>query len=92
MTVTVLDPVVPPIVPAGHPAPRLRTLTGTTVGVWSNRKMNTIELLDACAAVLAERHGVASFRRGTYDATRTMRPDEWVGLEGCDAVLLTHGD
>jgi hypothetical protein len=30
--------------------------------------------------------------RGSYDAGRLMRDDEWKGLEDCDAVLLTHGD
>ena len=35
---------------------------------------------------------VSGVVRGSYDAGRLMRADEWEGLEGCDAVLLTHGD
>ena len=41
---------------------------------------------------IADRNSVAGVVRGSYDAGRLMRADEWKGVEDCDAILLTHGD
>lgn len=92
MRYQLLDPVVEPFVPEARLAPRLDGLAGKRIGLWSNRKINTTALLDECEVILRERHRIGSVQRGTYDAARVMRPDEWVGVDGCDAVLLTHGD
>ena len=88
----VLDPVVEPYVPAARLAPRLDGLAGKRIGLWSNLKINTTELLDECEAVLRQRYGIASSQRGTYNVSRVMRPEEWGDVDGCDAVILTHGD
>jgi hypothetical protein len=88
----VLDPVVEPTIPEACLAPRLDTLEGKWIGLWSNNKINAGELLDEVEAVLRARHGIAGTYRGTYNAGRVMRPDEWGDLDGCDAVILTHGD
>jgi hypothetical protein len=92
MGYSLLDPVVEPYVPEGRLAPRLDTLAGKRIGLWSNLKINTTELLDEVEAILRERCGIASTQRGTYNAGRVMRPEEWGDVDGCDAVVLTHGD
>jgi len=87
-----LDPVVEPTIPEGRLAPRLDTLEGKRIGLWSNRKINAAELLDEVEAILRERCGIGGTQRGTYNAGRLMRPEEWGDIDGCDAVILTHGD
>jgi hypothetical protein len=88
----VLDPVVKPTVPEAHLAPRLQTLEGKCIGLWSNNKINAVELLDEVEAILRDQYCIAGAKRGTYNAGRVMRPGEWGDIEGCDAVILTHGD
>ena len=92
MSYEILDPTVDPVVPHGRLAPRLSTLEGARVGLWSNMKINADELLDEVEAILREEHGVASTQRGFYNAGRVMRAEEWGDIDGCDAVILTHGD
>jgi hypothetical protein len=92
MGYSLLDPVVEPYVPSNRLAPRLDTLAGKRIGLWSNLKINTTELLDACEKILHEQHGIAGTQRGYYNAGRVMRPEEWGDVDGCDAVILTHGD
>jgi hypothetical protein len=92
MPYALLDPTVEPFVPEARLAPRLDTLEGKRIGLWSNMKINAAELLDAVEAVLREEHGIAGTQRGTYNAGRVMRPEEWGDIDGCDAVILTHGD
>ena len=88
----ILDPTVDPVVVPGALAPRLTTLEGTRVGLWSNMKINADALLDEVEKILREEHCVASTQRGFYNAGRVMRLEEWGDIDGCDAVILTHGD
>jgi hypothetical protein len=92
MGYAVLDPVVQPTIPKASLAPRLETLEGKWIGLWSNSKINASELLDEVEAVLRARYDIAGTYRGTYNAGRVMRPGEWGDIDGCDAVILTHGD
>lgn len=87
-----VDPVTEPVAPPGQLAPRLDTLDGTRIGLWANLKLNSIELLDQVEHVLKERYQIAGTVRGSYNAGRVMAPDEWGDIDGCDAVILTHGD
>ena len=88
----ILDPTVDPVVAPGALAPRLATLEGTRIGLWSNMKINADALLDEVEKILREEHGVASTQRGFYNAGRVMGFEEWGDIDGCDAVILTHGD
>jgi hypothetical protein len=88
----VLDPTSEALVEPGKRAARLDTLEGKRVGLYQNGKLNAKELMDHVEELLRERHRLAGIVRGSYDAGRLMRDDEWKGLEDCDAVLLTHGD
>jgi len=87
-----LDPVIEATVPDARLAPRLDTLRGKWIGLWSNRKINAAELLEEAETVLRCRYDIAGTHRGTYNAGRVMRPEEWGDIDGCDAVILTHGD
>jgi hypothetical protein len=88
----ILDPTVDPVVEPGTLAPRLTSLEGARIGLWSNMKINADALLDEVEKILREEHGVASTQRGFYNAGRVMRFEEWGDIDGCDAVILTHGD
>ena len=92
MSFQILDPVAEPIVPDGRLAPRLDTLDGKRIGLWANLKINSVELLDQVELVLKERYAIAGTVRGSYNAGRVMEPREWGDIDGCDAVILTHGD
>ena len=87
-----VDPVVPPTSAGVQLAPRLDTLAGKRIGLWSNLKLNTTELLDCVEAELRARHDIAGTVRGTYHPARVLRADEWGAVDTCDAVILTHGD
>lgn len=88
----VLDPTEPAVVEPGRLAPRLETLHGKVVGLYSNQKLNATRLLDMVEELLHERFELKGVVRGTYNVGRLMRRDEWKDVEGCDAVILTHGD
>ena len=87
-----VNPVVAPSVATAELAPRLDTLDGKRIGLWSNKKLNADELLDCVAVELRSRHHIAGTVAGTYHPARVMRPNEWGALDSCDAVILTHGD
>lgn len=88
----VLDPTSEAIVAPGQRAARLDSLDGKRIGLFQNGKLNARELMDEVEVLLRQRHRVAGVVRGSYDAGRLMRADEWKGVEDCDAILLTHGD
>jgi hypothetical protein len=88
----VLDPVAAPVIEPGQPAARLDSLDGKRVGLYGNLKIQTLELLAIVEEILSSRFRIQQFVRGTYNPTRLMRPEEWVGVDDCDAMLLTHGD
>ena len=87
-----LDPTSEPVIEPGDLAPRLDTLDGKTIGLYANMKLNAVELLDELETLLSGRFRIAHFVRGSYNAGRLMRPDEWEGVDACDAIVLTHGD
>ena len=87
-----VDPTVAPTRASAQLAPRLATLDGARVGLWSNNKLNARELLDCVGDELRRRHEVAELVAGSYHPARVMRADEWGALDRCDAVILTHGD
>ena len=87
-----VDPVVAPRVEAAQLAPRLATLDGATIGLWSNTKLNAKELLDACETELRARWQIAGTVRGYYHAAKVLGASEWGEVDRCDAVILTHGD
>jgi hypothetical protein len=92
MAITILDPTVPVTVERTCLADRLDTLDGTTVGLFSNRKLNADRLLCLVGERLQREHGVKALVRGRYEVSRGMRRDEWIGIERCDAVVLANGD
>ena len=87
-----LDPVTEADVESSPGAPRLDSLDGKVIGLYSNRKLNADRLLDMVSGLLDERFDVKEFVRGTYNGGRVMRRDEWKDIERCDAIILTHGD
>jgi hypothetical protein len=87
-----VDPVVVPATAAAQLAPRLRSLDGARIGLWSNQKLNANELLSCVEEELRARHRIAGVVHGSYHPARVMRPNEWGEVDSCDAVILTHGD
>jgi hypothetical protein len=77
---------------AGLPlAPRLDTLEGKTIGLWSNQKLNASRLLEFIRDELAKDFNF-SIVHGTYDPGRLMEDHEWGEVRSCDAVILANGD
>ncbi len=87
-----VNPVVAASTVGAQLAPRLSSLEGTTIGLWSNAKLNADELLGACEAELRSRHDIAGVVRGGYHPARVLGGHEWGAVDLCDAVILTHGD
>ncbi len=95
MAFTVLDPMQQPLpeeaAGATPTAPRLSTLNGKTVGLWSNQKLNATRLLELVREELE-----ASYRfevvRGVYDPGALMPEDGWGQVGRCDAVIMATGD
>ena len=92
---TVLDPTQSPLAEdssANLPiAPRLDTLDGKTLGLWSNEKINASRLLEMIQEELAK-HYQFEVVRGTYDPGNLMPHDGWGDVDQCDAVILANGD
>ncbi len=89
---TILDPVSDIVEDAATFSPRLDSLNGKVVGLYGNNKMKVTELLDMVGGILSERYDLKRIVRGSYNGGRVMRPDEWVDVHECDAIVLTHGD
>jgi hypothetical protein len=87
-----VDPVATSCAAPVELAPRLDTLDGKRIGLWSNMKLNAPELLACVEAELRSRHDIAGTVAGSYNPARLMRPNEWGSMDTCDAVILTHGD
>ena len=91
----VLDPTQAPNADAtaeGLPlAPRLDTLEGKAVGLWSNQKLNASKLLEFIRQELARAYKFTVVH-GTYDPGRLMEDHEWGDVSSCDAVILANGD
>ena len=88
----VLDPVEEASSDVATMAPRLDTLDGKVVGLYANMKLRSVELLDLVQEELQQRVRLAGVVRGKYNVGRVMRPEEWIDVEKCDAIILTHGD
>ena len=88
----VLEPTAEAVVEPGELAQRLDSLDGKKIGLFDNTKLNASELMDLVEAELRSRHRLEGVVRGTYNPARVMHPDEWQGVDDCDAVILTHGD
>ena len=88
----VLDPVEVSTSDRYARAPRLDSLDGKVVGLYANNKLRSIELLDMVQEELDQREKLAGIVRGSYNVGRLMEPEEWIDVEKCDAIVLTHGD
>ncbi len=93
-TLRVLDPTATQSVATAGMAERPDSLAGKRVGLLSNDKLNSEELLDAIYDVLAERFDVsAAHRFNKGDASRPAEPDVLTGFSGeVDVALLANGD
>jgi hypothetical protein len=94
MSIIVLDPAQEPVAQtaSSYPmAPRLATLDGKRLGLYSNVKLNSARLLDFVADELAKEFSF-DILRGFYDAAQLMPDDGWGEIDTCDAVLLANGD
>ncbi len=88
----VLDPTIDPAVEGARLAPRLGSLNGKVLGLFSNYKLNSAKLVDMVGTILSERYQLKGIVRGTYSSGRLMRRDEWQGVERCDVIVLATGD
>jgi hypothetical protein len=92
---TVLDPTQAPLAEdlsaSLSTAPRLGTLDGRKLGLWSNQKINATKLLEMIREELAQRYSFEVVR-GIYDPGNLMSPDGWGQVDECDAVILCNGD
>jgi len=89
---TVLEPIAESVTNPESLAPRLSTLDGKVIGLYSNKKLNADRLLELVEEELKSRHELAGVVRSTYTGMRLMKRDEWRDVEECDAIILTHGD
>jgi hypothetical protein len=89
---TILDPTADATLESATLSPRLDTLNGKVVGLYSNEKPKATELLELVGGILSEQFQLRGIVRGTYNGLRVMRPDQWVDVHKCDAIVLTHGD
>ena len=93
MSIEVLDPTYEADPPQFVLAARLRTLRGTTIGIVSNGKRNTVPFFDALEKELIGTHGAARVVRRTksnYSAPADSRLVE--ELRTWDAVVAGIGD
>ena len=94
----ILDPTLGPTVvppPLTVPcAPRPAPLRGATIGLLANGKSNGMALLDAVAARLRERHGVADVLRvaKTNASAPVSEEDAALLAKHCAAVITAIGD
>jgi hypothetical protein len=91
MPIRMLDPVQEPVDEVHGLAPRLTTLDGKVLGLWSNQKLNAVRLMELIAADLARDHAF-TIKTGEYFAFRLMEAHEWGDVAACDAVILANGD
>ena len=91
MPIVVLNPEQEAVVSNYRLAPRLVTLAGKTLGLFNNGKLNASNLLEFMRVEL-DREVSFDVVRGVYDPGRIMSPDEWGGVDACDAVILANGD
>ncbi len=93
MTLRVLDPTFDDDQATQATAARLSTLTGRTVGLLDNGKLNVDILLNHVEALLRSQYGVSTVMRlHKPDASRPA-PDEVArAFVACDALISAVGD
>ena len=87
----ILSPVQDSSVDTALLAPRLDTLAGKTVGLYSNKKLNADKLL-ALVAQNLEELGSFTVQHGSYPPERLANDAEWGEVDACDVVILANGD
>lgn len=93
MALRVLDPRLSAEGDALRPAPALKSLEGSVVGMIDNAKINTDKLFDHIADILKKDHGVREVMRVRKpDATKPVPPQMLATLAGADAILAATGD
>jgi len=88
MKLEILDPVVHAEVKAMTPAPRLSTLDGKVVGLFTNNKTNATKILEMVGDVLGQWYDIKSFVRESFSIGGN---DIREGMP-CDVALLAIGD
>jgi hypothetical protein len=88
MTMEILDPVVHAEVEAVTPAPRLATLDGKVVGLFTNNKTNATNILDMVGELLGELYDIKSFVRQSF----SIGGNDIHEAMPCDVALLAIGD
>ena len=79
--------------PAVKPARRLDDVSGKSVGLVDNSKVNADLFLDALAAVLNERFGLAVKKPIRKAAPKdSLKEADFASLQKCDAVIQCFGD
>ena len=93
-TLRVLDPTAVPSIATSGMAERPDSLAGKRVGLLSNSKLRSEELLDAIYDVLADRFDVAGvYRFNKGDASRPAKPEVLSEFSTeVDVALLANGD
>ena len=93
MTLRVLDPTFDGGQAAQATVSRLSSLTGRTVGLLDNGKLNVDILLNHVETLLRSQHGVSTvIRLQKPDASRPVPADVAKGFAACDAVISAVGD
>jgi len=88
MKLEILDPVVHAEVKAMTPAPRLSTLDGKVVGLFTNNKTNATKILEMVGDVLGQWYDIKSYVRESFSIGGN---DIREGMP-CDVALLAIGD
>jgi hypothetical protein len=93
MSITILDPRLPPEEAPLVMARRLASLAGATLGLLDNAKIGTARFYDYVEAEFRARHGVARVvRRRKPDTSRPAPPEVLAALAAADAVVSGVGD
>ena len=92
--IKVLDPTISPNSQDSLLAQRPESLDGLTVGLLSNGKKNSAELLQYVYEILKENHGVgAVLEDNKGNASRPCPPDMLQSLaDQCDLIITASGD
>ncbi len=93
MTLRVLDPTFDGQQATQETVSRLTSLSGRTVGLLDNGKLNVNTLLNHMEELLRSEHGVSHvIRLNKPDASRPAPDDVIATMADCDAVISAVGD
>ncbi len=93
MTLRVLDPTFDGQQARQETVARLDSLSGRTVGLLDNGKLNVDTLLNHIEELLCSQHGVSQVvRLSKSDASRPALDDVIANMADCDAVISAVGD